>query len=521
MQDKFDNNIGDNGENTTPFIPFETAWANLKPELDKEEERRKKKKRRFIIFWFLFAGVLLGSGIFFYYNNFANHSALTVTNKQENRLVNKIAINQQRENANANEQSTVIVNTDKPSVSSGSMNENIQGENSSTENSKAAIVNHDNKLLSISNKAISKKQNTNSTVQHNNFSNDLNAGVSVHKPVKNKYIDIKNTKGVTSNQLTHPADIQKGRKSNVVVAKPLMEKTESNKNNSIIDQPTDKNANIYTKENIEKSSRVIANDLSANSASEVSAANNVKQIDSAVKKLDSANKTIVKNKAEPKTFNPSKSKSFSYGIQFNVPFGDGVNSKDVNANNKPFNLLIPQIWVSKQLGQKHFLSLHLNPYAQYYVNNKVVLDSSHYDVTIVQGNRINNGPELIKYAEYTAVNKVISIEATLLYQYQVSCAFKIGVGISNCWTQGVLMQHKVIKNNSITTTDNLYGVDKNSTEWNLMNANFMLGKLEALYKLRKLAVGLNISTPIKDLFAQKVNNVPTTNTNIFIRWAIR
>ena len=91
----------------------------------------------------------------------------------------------------------------------------------------------------------------------------------------------------------------------------------------------------------------------------------------------------------------------------------------------------------------------------------------------------------------------------------------------HCWTQGVLMQHKVIKNYSITTTDNLYGVDKSSSEWKSMNASFMLGKLEALYQFKKFAAGFNVSTPIKDLFAQKVENVPTTNTNLFIRYTIR
>ena len=84
------NNNQQNGDAPTPFVSFETAWAGLKPELDKEAERR-KKKRRFIIFWFfLFAiGLGLGTGWYFMNNNIQNSPAIASIKTTNNVSVNR------------------------------------------------------------------------------------------------------------------------------------------------------------------------------------------------------------------------------------------------------------------------------------------------------------------------------------------------------------------------------------------------------------------------------------------------
>ena len=379
-----------------------------------------------------------------------------------------------------------------------------------------------NNTFFTKNDALNKVKNNKGTVVKDNYTIDQKGTVSINKSAVIKKDKKKVIKPIEDNKFTDSAALKLVAYLNPTKTKTHNDDNVVGTNQSAAKQITTNNNTITVKSAEDDVIPAIVETTTTESKVELKTIDKTNTpVDTTKKKVDSVNKKNATVKADTKTEKPAKEKSFSYGLQLNIPITEGANYKDVKANNKLFTAFIPEVWVSKLLGKKNSLSLHVNPYAQYYLNNKVILDSNSYSVTINQGTKINTGPEVIKYSEFTAVNKIISFEATLLYQYQVTNAIKLGVGISNCWTQGVLMQHRVIKNHSITTTDNLYGVDNSSTEWKTMNASFMLGKLEALYQYKKYAAGLNVSTPIKDLFAQKVNNVTATNTNLFLRWTIR
>ncbi len=519
MQDNFDNINGMSGEDAAPFVPFETAWASIKPELDKEEERRKKKKRRFVIFWFLFAGVLLGSGIFLLYCNTSSKTSTAAIKNVAAKDLTPKTIQGVAENTVVNPPADNKTNVEESTVSKKKVASNNNKQNANTTND----LTTKNQTISASKDALTKVPNNKSVAVKENYLVDQTGSISLSKSSVNKKDKKKVIKPIEDNKFTDSAALK-------LVAYLNPSKTKTHKDDNVVGTNQSSAKQITTNDNTitVKSTKedAIPAIVETNTTTEgneelknVVKTNN--PVDTTKKKIDSVNKKNAIVKADTKPDKPAKEKSFSYGLQLNIPITDGANYKDVNANNNPLTAFIPELWVSKLFGKKNSVSLHVNPYAQYYLNNKVILDSNSYSVTINQGTKINTGPEVIKYSEFTAVNKVISFEATILYQYQVSSAIKLGVGISNCWTQGVLMQHKVIKNHSITTTDNLYGVDNSSTEWKTMNSSFMLGKLEALYQFKKLAAGVNISTPIKDLFAQKVNNVTATNSNLFARWTIR
>ena len=519
MQDNFDNLNGISGEDTAPFIPFETAWASIKPELDKEEERRKKKKRRFIIFWFLFAGVLLGSGIFLLHSNSANNTSTAAIKNVAGKEVTTKTIKNAEEKTTVNTSANNNTIVDEAPVSKEKAAAKNDKPSADTENYTASKSN----TVSTKNDAQTKVIINKGAVVKDNYTIKQKGTVSINKSAVIKKDKKKVIKPIEDNNFTDSAALKLVAYLNPTKTKTYNDDNVEGTNQSAAKQITTNNNTITVKSAADDVIPVIV-ETNTTTASKDELKTIVKTntpVDTTKKKVDSVNKKNATVKADNKPEKPAKEKLFSYGLQLNIPITDGANYKDVNADNKPLTAFIPEVWVSKLFGKKNSVSLHVNPYAQYYLNNKVILDSNSYSVTINQGTKINTGPEVIKYSEFTAVNKIISFEATLLYQYQVTNAIKLGVGISNCWTQGVLMQHRVIKNHSITTTDNLYGVDNSSTEWKTMNASFMLGKLEALYQYKKYAAGLNVSTPIKDLFAQKVNNVTATNTNLFLRWTIR
>ena len=509
MQNNNNNNNLHNGDSPTPFVSFETAWAGLKPELDKEAKRREKKKRRFIIFWFCLIAIGLGLGGLTWMNNHTNNTIVNNTAKQ--------ATNNSILNNSTNTSTDHLITEQKKN----NIDKKINTQNNNGGKTVKKNIIQDNKpdnesSLNTTNKhtAVINKKSTNPVLESNNNFNSISINTSQKVTLNHNKKEGNNiSKSVDHNNFDYTIN----KKENNSL---------SGKNSFA--NPTDAeiktNSSSELKESSDNSSTNLLNkDLNSIDSINKTNASVIPEKKDSIKHLTDT--LITRNNIAKKNKSPEKkttaAQSISYGLQFNVPFGNAVNFKDINSHNQPATVLIPTVWVSKQLSKKHSISLQINPYAQFYLNNKAVIDSSQYNVTIFQGALINNGPEKIKYKETIAFNKAISIEATLLYNYQLNKHIQLGAAISNNWIQGALMQNKVIRNYSTVIRDSLYGINNKSKEWSYLKPSFMLGKIEAQYQIRKLAVGLSFSAPLNGLFTDKINYTTPVNKTIFIKWKIK
>ena len=190
----------------------------------------------------------------------------------------------------------------------------------------------------------------------------------------------------------------------------------------------------------------------------------VKKAIDTLKQVDTANaKQLVATNS--KQLMKKLLKGIHVGFQFNLPLHAGINSFDVNTKRQPFTMVIPQVLVGKQLSKKSSLLMAVTPYSQYYLNNSVVLHSGIYNITIQQGSTQNLKAQQYTYKETVSINKLIAIEATLLYQYQLTNKVKLGVGIANNWLESAILENKITANNATVTHDSLYGIDKAGKEW--------------------------------------------------------
>ena len=480
------NNIGDmDKEQATPFISFEKAWAGLKPELDAEAARREKRKRRILFFWFTSIVIALGIGVYVFENN---------KNKENLAMQQKQVILKNEGTANTNNNKKIAFNKEinvKPDSKIQSNNSSENRIELETKNSANAII-QTQKIKSVQqntsvlkNKIAAVSSNKNNAVNEDNTvarfsakSNSAKAKINTNKSNVSSLIKVKTIQ-------------EKNKESIAKIGANTIDKSEM-----IADQNGTSNSIIEAVKSIDSTKKIV---------------------DTTVAKLSIANTSNNKTKkVEEKKVN-----AIHYGLQWNLPTQNGVNFLNVNSVNQPATLLIPQLFVSKQIGKKHSLLLAFNPYAQYYLNNKAVVDFAKYDVVIYSASQSNTTkPEKIIYTEATAFNKLISVEASLLYQYQISSKMKIGFGLSNSWTQAALMQNKVVKNASLITRDSLYGIDKTDKDWSHLQTSFLLGKLEVLYNIKKLDIGVCFSKPISSPFDNSQYKTPI-NTNLFVRWMIK
>lgn len=433
MQNNF-GNIDEKREGAMPpTIPFETAWATLKPNLDKEAARRKRKKR--VIFFFVSVLVVGLIGGLLMLNENKQHTLATV------------------KSAKGGSVST-------PAVS--------------------AVA-----LPIIVGKSLFKKSKP--------------SGITVGNSADNN----KNT-------------IQKGGliASTTIPSRGKFSNPTSGNSTDLADKH-------ITKPEISVTDSYVATESKEDKGIDKKAEGKSSAMDTTTKHLaDSLTSAtaIVASKTTPKH---TKVGQFRIGLQLNVPVDDAANSLDVNGKRQPLSLLIPQVYITANLSKKQRLLLAFNPYSQYYMDNKHVISNNNYNVTIQHGSNENNLPQQVAYSEQVSINKLISLEATLMYQYQLSDRVRIGLGVSNNWLQSAVIANRVFKNNSMVTHDSIFGIDKSSREWDLMKSSFAIGKLEMGYQYKKMEIGAVISKPISSISSNAFTNKAPINTNLFIRFFLK
>ena len=466
-----------NTETTVPFISFEKAWAGLKPDLDAEAARRKKRKRRVIFFWFTGIVIGLGFGVYIFENNGTSPHFLAHKKTMESSANSKIESTSSK-NLNVVASKTASENIKEKAIFSDANS----GTKIIEQSNKAAMLQEsvgdiETRISTIGSKKVKALKDVNDIGQHF-LKVKSSKNTALNKPNDNDLIESKKTQ-------------QAKQKSEI---KTIAQKLDNGETDII---------------EINASNSIVVAKNSADSVKNIG--------DTAVTKSSIAKTpTSTSKKGETK-----KTKTIAYGLQWNLPTQAGVNFLDVNTVNKPATLLIPQLLISKQLNKKQSLVFGFNPYAQYYLNNKAVVDFAKYDAIVYSGSQSNTTkPEEITYSEATAFNKLISIEASLMYQYQISSKIKVGLGIGNNWVQAALMQNKVVKNGSLITRDSLYGIDKNDKDFIHLKPSFLVGKFEVEYNIKRFDIGLCFSKPISSPFDNKEYKTPI-NTNLFVRWMIK
>lgn len=463
--------------NNKPSIDFSKAWNSLKPELDMEQARREKKKRRFIIFWFSAIAIGLVSGALLLHNSHSENKNVALK-QNTSAVVNTIV---QKQNNEANHAETTnqknLSNTKSVEYSSSTKNFTAQQNIfSAQEKEKVAQQNiSSTKALQLT------AQQKKSSAQQNYFSSKNNKPSELQKKSATEVTDFVNQK----NELTALQNISTVQAIKSIEKQQFEEKTNisiANNNQIQTTKSEQKKENINT--------AIAANKGTANTAT--------------------TNKNLVNNKTH---------KTISYGLQFNLPIVSSLNTLDANAENNIAAILIPTIWIQKTISKKYSLQLFANPYANYYVNNKAIINNTQINTVTQQATQ--SLPQQNSYTQTLAVNKLVGLEAGLMAQHKMTERFNIGLGFSYFATQSMLLKNIIIKDKSTTIKNDIYSVGRSNSNWQSLQANFLMARFELNYQFKKLNAGLSFSKPLSNIFNDIELSKTPVNTNLFLRWKIK
>lgn len=215
---------------------------------------------------------------------------------------------------------------------------------------------------------------------------------------------------------------------------------------------------------------------------------------------------------------PKYDNSLHYGLQWNILLPQANSYLDYKAKQQPLTIVVPEFWVSKAISHKSELSVQLNPFSQYTLNSNNVLETNKYPVTIMQG---SGQSTTVNYVQTRSLVKSMGIELTAKYTYKISNKLNVSLGIGNNWVNAAVINDRITSKGEIAVRDSLYGIAKSFKEWDYLKSSFLVGRLEALYKLNNFQVGVAFLKPLGNIYTFDNNQNNPVNGRLVLRWMIK
>jgi hypothetical protein len=213
--------------------------------------------------------------------------------------------------------------------------------------------------------------------------------------------------------------------------------------------------------------------------------------------------------------------SWQYGLQWKgtLPlYGAQQYFTGTNTRSEPYNLLIPGVWLSTTVNNRHEFMLLVKPADWYYYNKQIYRKDTgtvtDYSDTI---------PKIIPSRNTTTLIKTGGWYGSLQYNYHINENWLVGAGIGyHLRVRGLAWQQAYINLSDSLFKDSLISMQKGTETDNYLASSFITGKLEVAYQFGAFDAGASLLIPLTGPFADKsLNKSRPINVQLFLRWRIK
>lgn len=392
--------------------------------------------------------------------------------------------------------------------------------------------------LSPAENKIEKDSSASTGKQRNKLPSGKNSAITPH-PATDSKIDnfVSKTGKKDINNRSDQADHfePETNKSSATKFKPLLKNEAGIAGNSAPKNP--RSENLYSKnnvgiavndksQNISKKENYQTDDLSRQTISEIS--NNpdiaIKRIVFSVQnltpksaqfnnlsenlaKIVKYNVVLPQQKASSSKEKKALFKTLHAGLEWNVTAA--LNNTQyiftaTDSTNKPYMLLIPGIWLTKDLTENQSLTLSFYANQAYFGGSKRI---RRIDADSVFHNNIN-------------LIKATGINLSLQYNYQIISKLGVSAGISYSPLRSALAQNDV-ENYKGTITSGSKLVLKKDNMNQYMKTNLFMVKTGLTFTSGRYQFGINLLIPLSNLSVTPTSSLKTMNGQLFFRFRIK
>ncbi len=203
---------------------------------------------------------------------------------------------------------------------------------------------------------------------------------------------------------------------------------------------------------------------------------------------------------------------FHFSLEWNINFSTVNNShyfEAYNGGKQYYMWLLPSAWARMDIGKKHVIAVHVNPYNQQFAGSKTVhiekpfIASIEPDVVtkLVKSRGYNFG---LNY-EYSPTNK-ITVSAGLNYTIQ---------------NKALYSQQEVIAFSGEIISDSIKAAGKKDASFQYLKPAYLSWDASLKYNFKKISIGAGVTKPITDLSANPDFSVRPLNGKIYLQYRFK
>jgi hypothetical protein len=207
-----------------------------------------------------------------------------------------------------------------------------------------------------------------------------------------------------------------------------------------------------------------------------------------------------------------KAAGYDYGLQWDAALpvqGSANYFMGTNAKSRPWQSLLPGLWLRKNIDSRSAVLLTINISQQYLTGNR--------QVAFVR-DTIQRDSGFRKKSVY----KLSGFGASIEYSRQLFKNWGAAIGFSYTINrQALLYQQNTNLYSGTVLSQSLYGIKRSDADWQYITGNLAMGKLELYHTFKKLDIGAAASVPITAIPVYGSKNIHPLNASIFLRWDIK
>lgn len=232
------------------------------------------------------------------------------------------------------------------------------------------------------------------------------------------------------------------------------------------------------------------------------------EVKDSIEKNDTADQFSLK-KANSKKQKPGK---FHFGLEWNINFSTVNNShyfEAYNGGKQYYMWLLPSAWAKMDIGEKHGIALHVNPYNQQFAGKQ----TTHIEKPMIASIEPDVITKLIKSRGY-------NIGAD--YEYNAAKKLTIAAGLNyTIQNKALYAQEEVIAFSGEIVSDSIKAAGKNDAAFKYLKPAYLSWDASAKYNFKKISIGAGVTKPITNMSSNPGFSVRPLNGRIYLQYRFK
>lgn len=203
---------------------------------------------------------------------------------------------------------------------------------------------------------------------------------------------------------------------------------------------------------------------------------------------------------------------FHFGLQWNASFSLKNNSHyfdDYSGGKQYYVWALPAAWVKMDIGKKHGVLFHFNPYKQLYAGKQTVQMEEPWIAS--------TEPDIV-----TRIIKTRGYDLGLKYGYSHNKKLGVNAGLSYTFQRNVLFAEQAVEHLSGNVlSEKMYAAKPGEAGFKYVRSSYLNWNASLQYDFKRTSVGAGVSQPLQNISADPAYIIKPLNGELYLQYRFK